>query len=170
MDLLENPNDLANALWLAANTRPCPRCQLPIEKDEGCNHMTCRKCRYDFCWICREPWKLHTQATGGYFQCNRFTDVEAAGGGGGGGFDADALGSSHADAQRARQRNKEMAQFIHHFSRYKVCIRLYTPSVHLLHTFCTASASLCTPSNTASTTPQTRLPHMLQGTCRQHGS
>ena len=123
MDLSENPNDLANALWLAANTRPCPRCQLPIEKDEGCNHMTCRKCRYDFCWICREPWKLHTQATGGYFQCNRFTDVEAAGGSG---FDAETLGSSQADAQRARHRNKEMAQFIHHFSRYKVRPRLCT--------------------------------------------
>ena len=31
--------DLANALWVAANTKRCPRCQTPIEKDEGCNHM-----------------------------------------------------------------------------------------------------------------------------------
>jgi len=117
----ENSNDLANALWLAANTRPCPRCSTPIEKDEGCNHMTCRKCRYDFCWICREPWKLHTQATGGYFQCNRFTDVEAVIGAGGDSrwSGVDAVGSSHAEAQRAALRNKQMAQFIHYYTRYK---------------------------------------------------
>lgn len=35
---LEN-SELANALWVAANTKRCPRCSTPIEKDEGCNHM-----------------------------------------------------------------------------------------------------------------------------------
>ena len=37
--------DIANALWVAANTKKCPRCTTAIEKDEGCNHMSCRKCR-----------------------------------------------------------------------------------------------------------------------------
>jgi ankyrin repeat/IBR domain-containing protein 1 len=32
-------DDVANALWVRANTKPCPRCKTPIEKDEGCNHM-----------------------------------------------------------------------------------------------------------------------------------
>lgn len=32
-------DDLANALWVAANTKRCPRCSTAIEKDEGCNHM-----------------------------------------------------------------------------------------------------------------------------------
>jgi hypothetical protein len=32
-------DDIANALWVAANTKRCPRCSTPIEKDEGCNHM-----------------------------------------------------------------------------------------------------------------------------------
>ncbi len=49
--------DIANALWLAANCKRCPRCQTPIEKDEGCNHMSCRKCRYEFCWICMQVRK-----------------------------------------------------------------------------------------------------------------
>ena len=66
--------DLANALWLKANTKKCPRCSALIEKDEGCNHMTCRKCRHDFCWICMQPWSLHSNTTGGYFQCNRFIE------------------------------------------------------------------------------------------------
>ena len=72
-------NDLANALWLKANTKKCPRCSALIEKDEGCNHMTCRKCRHDFCWICMQPWSLHSNNTGGYFQCNRFIEDDEEG-------------------------------------------------------------------------------------------
>lgn len=55
-------NDVANALWLAANCKRCPRCQTPIEKDEGCNHMACRKCRYEFCWICMQVETLSTKS------------------------------------------------------------------------------------------------------------
>jgi len=28
--------------WIAANTKECPKCVLPTEKNGGCNHMTCR--------------------------------------------------------------------------------------------------------------------------------
>jgi hypothetical protein len=72
-------DEIANALWVAANTKKCPRCTTPIEKDEGCNHMACRKCRHEFCWICMKDWHTHSQQTGGYFQCNRF-EADAAGG------------------------------------------------------------------------------------------
>ena len=34
----------------------CPRCRNPIEKGEGCKHMTCNTCRYEFCWICQGRW------------------------------------------------------------------------------------------------------------------
>ena len=54
VDVDKSSGDIANALWLAANCKRCPRCQTPIEKDEGCNHMSCRKCRYEFCWICMQ--------------------------------------------------------------------------------------------------------------------
>lgn len=67
-------DDLAQRLWMKANTRPCPKCKCPIEKNDGCNHMTCsnRLCRHEFCWICREDWKLHNTDTGGFFKCNRW--------------------------------------------------------------------------------------------------
>lgn len=42
----------ADQEWLAANTKPCPNCHAPIEKDGGCDHMTCGRCRYEFWWTC----------------------------------------------------------------------------------------------------------------------
>lgn len=64
--------------WIANNTKPCPKCSTKIQKTHGCNHMTCTKCRHEFCWICLDPWKLHSRTTGGYFQCNRDEETMAA--------------------------------------------------------------------------------------------
>jgi len=33
------------------------------------------QCKYDFCWVCLEPWKKHSTSTGGYFRCNRYEVV-----------------------------------------------------------------------------------------------
>lgn len=34
------------------NRKRCPKCNVPIEKNEGCNHMTCRACHANICWVC----------------------------------------------------------------------------------------------------------------------
>ena len=34
------------------NVAFCPLCKSIIEKSEGCNHMQCYFCHYEFCWIC----------------------------------------------------------------------------------------------------------------------
>lgn len=39
--------------WSQNNdARPCPQCNTLIEKNGGCPHMTCSKCRHEFCWTC----------------------------------------------------------------------------------------------------------------------
>ena len=39
--------------WAArSDVNPCPKCRVPVEKDEGCQHMTCAVCHYQWCWVC----------------------------------------------------------------------------------------------------------------------
>ena len=39
--------------WKQRNdVRDCPKCKAPIQKLDGCNHMTCRNCNNDICWFC----------------------------------------------------------------------------------------------------------------------
>ncbi|KAG9465651.1 hypothetical protein GDO78_017963 [Eleutherodactylus coqui] len=41
-----------NIEWIKENAKPCPSCKVPIQKDEGCNKMTCSRCKQYFCWVC----------------------------------------------------------------------------------------------------------------------
>ena len=58
--------------WVAKHSKPCPNCLVPIQRSDGCNHMTCSKCSHDFCWVCLGKWSIHGSSTGGYFDCYRY--------------------------------------------------------------------------------------------------
>ena len=34
----------------------CPGCHVPVEKVEGCNHMTCSRCATEFCMLCGQKY------------------------------------------------------------------------------------------------------------------
>lgn len=68
--------------WINAHTKDCPQCKSAIEKNGGCNHMQCRKCGYQFCWVCMGSWAKHSS----YYNCNLYKEDES---------DADDTARSH---------------------------------------------------------------------------
>ena len=69
--VIKNSAESENLNWILANTKPCPKCKRPIEKNQGCMHMTCSQCRLEFCWLCLGSWAEHGERTGGFYACNR---------------------------------------------------------------------------------------------------
>jgi ariadne-1 len=60
--------------WIQTNTKPCPSCKVPIEKNMGCNHMHCSQCQFDFCWLCLSPLRNHMEC----HSCNAYNPLDAA--------------------------------------------------------------------------------------------
>ena len=74
-------SEAENVNWIIANTKKCPKCRAPIEKNGGCMHMTCSPshggCGHQWCWLCWGPWSEHGTSTGGFYHCNKY-DSSAA--------------------------------------------------------------------------------------------
>lgn len=52
-----NPKELsveeqASYDYLRLHTSVCPTCSSPVQKTQGCNHMTCFSCNTHFCYLC----------------------------------------------------------------------------------------------------------------------
>lgn len=94
----KNQSESENVKWLQANTKQCPKCKKYIEKNQGCDHMTCRTtaggCGHEFCWICFGDWKGHSS-------CNKFAVEESK------------------KAENDRKNIKlELEKYVHYFTRY----------------------------------------------------
>ncbi|XP_044499740.1 probable E3 ubiquitin-protein ligase ARI8 [Mangifera indica] len=78
--VLKNSAESENMNWILANSKPCPRCKRPIEKNQGCMHMTCTPpCKFEFCWLCLGAWSEHGERTGGFYACNRYETAKQEG-------------------------------------------------------------------------------------------
>ena len=55
--------------------KKCPRCQIFTEKNEGCNHMTCSSCKYQWCWLCLGKY-TYGHYDQGQCQGHQFTNEE----------------------------------------------------------------------------------------------
>lgn len=95
-------NESETANWILANTKSCPKCVSRIEKNQGCNHMTCQKCRFEFCWICMGDWHDHGSNTGGYYKCNKYDNGSEG-------------TEDQTDAGKAK---RELDRYLHFYSRF----------------------------------------------------
>ncbi|KAH4191042.1 hypothetical protein HBI23_230570 [Parastagonospora nodorum] len=77
--------DDASIRKIERTAKKCPgnACGIWIQKNQGCDHMTCRQCRFQFCWVCLAPYS----GQGGIFQdgnsahawtCPHFREVGGA--------------------------------------------------------------------------------------------
>mmetsp|Transcript_16916 Transcript_16916/g.20099 ORF Transcript_16916/g.20099 Transcript_16916/m.20099 type:complete len:577 (-) Transcript_16916:293-2023(-) len=99
-------NESETANWILANTKACSKCGSRIEKNQGCNHMTCQQCKHEFCWICMGDWVDHGATTGGYYRCNKYDQEEELGTAG------------PADQSDAAKAKRELDRYLHYYKRY----------------------------------------------------
>jgi len=92
----QDESETAN--WMLAMTKKCPKCSTRINKNGGCNHMTCSQCSFHFCWLCMQDWQIH-----GYERsCNTFELEQAK-----------EKDSKRADAER------ELERYLHCYNRFQ---------------------------------------------------
>lgn len=101
-------NESETAHWIIANTKKCPKCGVRIEKSQGCNHMTCRSCRFEWCWVCEGDWQQHGNHTGGFYKCNKY-DPKAK---------PAAAASTDSAAASAAEAKAELNRYLHYYQRF----------------------------------------------------
>ena len=57
---VSNIDGIMNKGWITSNSKKCPQCNIDIEKNAGCKHMTCKMCSHQFCWLCFGNWVGHS--------------------------------------------------------------------------------------------------------------
>lgn len=103
--LIKNSAESENLNWILAHTKQCPKCKRPIEKNQGCMHMTCSQCRFEFCWLCQGAWADHGERTGGFYACNRFETAQKA-------------GEYDDDARKRDQARNALERYMHYYQRW----------------------------------------------------
>ncbi|CED82078.1 Predicted E3 ubiquitin ligase [Phaffia rhodozyma] len=91
-------DDSETSNWISANTKECIKCHSTIEKNGGCNHMTCKKCKHEFCWVCMGDWTEHGTS---WYNCNRYEE------------------KSGQDARDSQSKSRaSLERYLHYYNRW----------------------------------------------------
>ncbi|KAL9296448.1 hypothetical protein ACSQ67_022344 [Phaseolus vulgaris] len=83
--------------WITVHTKPCPKCHKPVEKNGGCNLVSCI-CGQAFCWLCGgATGREHTWSSIAGHSCGRYKEQEKS-------------------AERAK---RDLYRYMHYHNRYK---------------------------------------------------
>ncbi|KAJ9081901.1 hypothetical protein DSO57_1010111 [Entomophthora muscae] len=93
--LKKTQDDSETSNWILSNTKECPECHSAIEKNGGCRHMTCRKCKFEFCWICMEVWSGHSDR-----ECVTFDEAE------------------RNESEGVTESRSSLEKYLHYYNRY----------------------------------------------------
>lgn len=132
--VIKNSAESENLNWILANSKPCPKCKRPIEKNYGCMHMTCAVCKHEFCWLCLGAWSEHGERTGGYYSCNKYESSKEKG-----------------DRRRGEKKRRDFARaslerYMHYFERWNANKTSCTKAREQMNKFVGAEDSLTTVS------------------------
>ncbi|KAM0886278.1 hypothetical protein ACQ4PT_029762 [Festuca glaucescens] len=84
--------------WITVNTKPCPKCHKPVEKNGGCNLVACI-CGQAFCWLCGgATGRDHTWSSISGHNCGRFTEDQST---------------------KTEQARRDLYRYMHYHNRYK---------------------------------------------------
>ncbi|XP_074577316.1 putative E3 ubiquitin-protein ligase ARI2 [Curcuma longa] len=84
--------------WITVNTKPCPKCHKPVEKNGGCNLVSCI-CGQAFCWLCGgATGREHTWSTIAGHSCGRFEEDQT---------------------KKTERAKHDLQRYAHYYSRYK---------------------------------------------------
>ncbi|XP_072972706.1 probable E3 ubiquitin-protein ligase ARI2 isoform X2 [Typha angustifolia] len=84
--------------WITVNTKLCPKCHKPVEKNGGCNLVACI-CGQAFCWLCGgATGRDHTWSSISGHSCGRFKEDQA---------------------KRTEQARRDLYRYMHYHNRHK---------------------------------------------------
>ncbi|KAL6494766.1 putative E3 ubiquitin-protein ligase ari2 [Orobanche gracilis] len=87
--------------WMTVHTKPCPKCHKPVEKNGGCNLVSCI-CGQSFCWLCGgATGRDHTWSSIANHSCGRYKE------------------DGEKKAERAK---RDLYRYMHYHNRFKAHI------------------------------------------------
>ncbi|XAR72845.1 Ubiquitin--protein ligase [Bertholletia excelsa] len=84
--------------WITVHTKPCPKCHKPVEKNGGCNLVSCI-CGQAFCWLCGgATGRDHTWSHISGHSCGRYKEDQE---------------------KKAERAKRDLYRYMHYHNRYK---------------------------------------------------